>query len=65
MSNVKWPFGFATDFGKVSAASVRLGPFRRYNSQWDDVVLGLVASYLHAGLAAPSTVTETAPSAAI
>jgi outer membrane immunogenic protein len=35
--------------GKVSVHGDGFGGFAGYNSQWDDVVLGLELSYLHAG----------------
>ena len=53
------PFGSPTDFGKLSRRSSGWGAFAGYNSQWDDVVLGLEASYLHGGFGGASTVTET------
>jgi opacity protein-like surface antigen len=33
--------------GKASARTAGFGAFTGYNSQWDDVVIGLEASYLH------------------
>ena len=35
--------------GKISVHGSGFGGFAGYNSQWDDVVLGLELSYLHAG----------------
>ena len=52
-------FGSPTDFGKLSRRSSGWGAFAGYNSQWDDVVLGLEASYLHGGFGGSSSVTET------
>ena len=52
-------FGSPTNFGKLSRRSSGGGAFAGYNSQWDDVVLGLEASYLHGGFGGSSTVTET------
>jgi opacity protein-like surface antigen len=52
-------FGSPTNFGKLSRRSSGGGAFAGYNSQWDDVVLGLEASYLHGGFGGASTVTET------
>src|ERR1700753_233201 len=37
-----WPFG-----GKVSVHGHGFGAFAGYNSQWEDVVLGLELSYMH------------------
>ena len=52
-------FGSPTDFGKLSRRSSGGGAFAGYNSQWDDVVIGLEASYLHGGFGGSSTTTET------
>jgi outer membrane immunogenic protein len=41
-----WP---TKPFGKKSSRSSGWGAFGGYNSQWDDVVIGLEASYLHGG----------------
>jgi opacity protein-like surface antigen len=38
-----WPI----NFGKVSRRSSGWGAFGGYNSQWEDVVIGVEASYLH------------------
>ena len=40
-----WP----VNFGKVSRRSSGWGAFGGYNSQWEDVVIGVEASYLHGG----------------
>jgi opacity protein-like surface antigen len=45
--------------GKLSHRSWGGGAFAGYNSQWDDVVVGVEASYLHGGFGGASTVTET------
>ncbi len=39
----QWNLGL----GKDSARATGYGAFAGYNAQWDDVVLGLEASYLH------------------
>ena len=36
-------------FGKASARTSGFGAFGGYNSQWEDVVIGVEASYLHGG----------------
>jgi outer membrane immunogenic protein len=41
-----WPIG---PFGKATSRSSGWGAFGGYNSQWDDVVIGVEASYLHGG----------------
>jgi len=50
----QWPSGL----GKTSARAPGFGAFGGYNSQWDDVVLGLEASYLHGNFGGTSTGTE-------
>jgi outer membrane immunogenic protein len=45
--------------GKASARTAGYGGFAGYNSQWDDVVLGLEASYLHGGFGGASTASQT------
>jgi outer membrane immunogenic protein len=52
-------FGSPTDLGKLSHRSSGGGAFAGYNSQWDDVVIGLEASYLHGGFGGSSTATAT------
>jgi len=52
-------FGSPAGFGKLSRRSSGGGAFAGYNSQWDDVVIGLEASYLHGGFGGSSTVTAT------
>jgi opacity protein-like surface antigen len=52
-------FGSPNDFGKLSRRSSGGGAFAGYNSQWDDVVIGLEASYLHGGFGGSSGATET------
>jgi outer membrane immunogenic protein len=44
--------------GKESAQSSGFGAFTGYNSQWDDVVLGLEASYLHGAFGGSATGSE-------
>jgi opacity protein-like surface antigen len=39
--------GWNLNLGKQSARTSSFGGFAGYNSQWDDVVIGLEASYLH------------------
>lgn len=39
----QWPLNFKSQSGHVSA----FGGFAGYNSQWDDVVLGVEANYMH------------------
>ena len=52
-------FGSPAGFGKLSRRSSGGGAFAGYNSQWDDVVIGLEASYLHGGFGGSSTTTAT------
>jgi opacity protein-like surface antigen len=47
----QWPLGL----GKTSARTSGFGGFAGYNSQWDDVVIGLEASYLHGAFGGSST----------
>src|ERR1700726_3480535 len=44
--------------GKQSARNSGFGGFGGYNSQWDDVVVGLEASYLHGSFGGTATATE-------
>jgi outer membrane immunogenic protein len=44
--------------GKDSARSSGYGAFTGYNSQWDDVVLGLEASYLHGTFGGSASATR-------
>src|SRR5260370_21686655 len=41
--------------GQLSGESAGGGAFAGYNSQWDDVVVGIEANYLHGGLRASSS----------
>jgi outer membrane immunogenic protein len=50
----QWNLGL----GKNSARSSGYGAFGGYNWQWDDVVLGLEASYLHGTFGGSATATE-------
>lgn len=50
----QWNLGF----GKASARTTGFGAFVGYNSQWDDVVLSLEASYLHGSFGGSSTARE-------
>jgi opacity protein-like surface antigen len=45
------------NFGKLSRRSSGGGAFAGYNSQWDDVVIGVEVSYLHGGFG--GSVTQT------
>ena len=47
-----------SNFGKVSRRSSGGGAFAGYNSQWEDVVIGVEASYLHGGFGASPTRSE-------
>ncbi|SFK25081.1 outer membrane beta-barrel protein [Bradyrhizobium sp. Gha] len=51
----QWNLGL----GKASRRSTGYGAFAGYNSQWDDVVLGLEASYLHGSFGGSTTATES------
>jgi outer membrane immunogenic protein len=44
--------------GKQSARTSAFGGFAGYNSQWDDVILGVEASYLHGNFGGTSTGSE-------
>lgn len=50
----QWNLGL----GKSSARTTGFGGFAGYNSQWDDVIVGLEASYLHGGFGGSSTGRE-------
>jgi outer membrane immunogenic protein len=49
-----WPLG-----GKVSTHGNGVGAFAGYNSQWDDVVLGVELSYLHGNFGGSQTDSMT------
>jgi outer membrane immunogenic protein len=49
--------------GKLSQRSWGGGAFAGYNSQWDDVVVGVEASYLHGGFGGSLTTADTRSSA--
>jgi outer membrane immunogenic protein len=55
-------FGSSSNFGKLSRRSSGGGVFAGYNSQWDDVVIGLEASYLHGGFGGSVTNTNSSAS---
>ena len=50
----QWNLGL----GKTSARTSAFGGFAGYNSQWDDVVLGLEASYMHGTFGGTSTASQ-------
>jgi outer membrane immunogenic protein len=56
----QWNLGL----GKQSARSSAFGGFAGYNSQWDDVVLGLEASYLHGTFGGMTTASKELSSVA-
>jgi outer membrane immunogenic protein len=60
MGVAQWNLGL----GKNSARAPGYGAFAGYNSQWDDVVLGLEASYLHGGFGGSATASQSLVSAA-
>jgi opacity protein-like surface antigen len=45
--------------GRLSSRAWGGGAFAGYNSQWDDVVIGLEASYLHGGFGGSLTAADT------
>jgi len=60
-NNVIQEMGVSTwnlGLGKESAHGSGYGGFTGYNSQWDDVVLGLEASYLHGTFGGSATASE-------
>src|ERR1700741_2190347 len=44
--------------GKVSARSSAFGAFTGYNWQWDDVILGVEASYMHGSFGGTSSASQ-------
>jgi outer membrane immunogenic protein len=54
---------FNLGLGKDSARAAGFGGFAGYNSQWDDVVIGLEASYLHGAFGGSSSASEERVSA--
>ncbi|MEO6381056.1 MAG: outer membrane beta-barrel protein [Nitrobacter sp.] len=50
--------------GKASARTSGYGAFAGYNSQWDDVVIGVEMSYLHGKFGGSSSATEARSSTA-
>lgn len=54
MAVSKW----GLNFDKQSHRSTGFGGFAGYNSQWDDVVVGVEASYIHGKFGGSSTATE-------
>ena len=53
----RWPGANYTwgELGRAHGSSAAYGLFAGYNSQWDDVVIGIEANYIHANLNANST----------
>jgi len=51
----QWNLGL----GKVSHRSTGYGGFAGYNAQWDDVVFGVEASYLHGSFGGSTTASES------
>ena len=49
----------APNFGRLSHRAWGGGAFAGYNSQWDDVVIGVEASYLHGGFGGSLTAAES------
>lgn len=54
MAVSQWHLGL----GKASRRSTGYGAFAGYNAQWDDVVLGVEASYLHGSFGGSATASE-------
>jgi outer membrane immunogenic protein len=54
---------FDLGLGKDSARAAGFGGFAGYNSQWDDVVIGLEASYLHGAFGGSFSASEERVSA--
>jgi opacity protein-like surface antigen len=52
-----------TNLGKQSSRSSTFGAFAGYNSQWDDVVLGVEGSYMHGKLGGTGSSSRTLVSA--
>ena len=50
----QWNLGL----GKATARTSGFGGFVGYNSQWDDVVVGIEASYLHGGFGGSTSASE-------
>ena len=48
----------APALGSASARGLGWGAFAGYNSQWDDVVIGIEGNYVHSGLDAFATSTN-------
>jgi len=55
----QWNFAL----GKVSTRTTAYGAFAGYNSQWDDVVLGVEASYMHGSFGGATSSTQSMTSA--
>jgi outer membrane immunogenic protein len=52
------------ELGKQSARTTGFGGFAGYNSQWDDVIVGIEASYLHGAFGGSSTASKALASGA-
>jgi opacity protein-like surface antigen len=50
--------GWNLNLGKESARTAGFGGFAGYNGQWDDVVLGVEASYMHGSFGGSASATE-------
>jgi outer membrane immunogenic protein len=52
-SSYNWP-----ELGQAHSVSVGYGGFAGYNSQWNDVVVGIEGNYLHSGFSSLTSATE-------
>ncbi|CCD93907.1 conserved exported hypothetical protein [Bradyrhizobium sp. ORS 375] len=52
-------WGWSPGFGKQSSRSSAWGAFAGYNSQWEDVVLGVEGSYMHGPFGIKPSATRT------
>jgi len=59
MGVAQWNLGL----GKQNSRTALWGAFGGYNEQWDDVVIGVEASYAHGNFGASATATKSATSA--
>src|SRR6476646_1057545 len=58
------PWAPSPNLGRLSSRSGSGGAFAGYNWQWDDVVFGVEASYMHGGFGGSLTASDTRSSAA-